>query len=158
MNIREIKELAINFRCAADDAFEHGAFGRGYPFDNFPYECCDDMCDLFGQLLFEKEVPVFKVHGIYRYDNWENKYSHVWLQLKDGTIIDLTGDQYKYNPIMLNYDIPCYIGKPNHLHKLFSEEDQNFYLYSGIDDYDNRNTRERLWKLYDIIISFYKTD
>lgn len=158
MNIQEIEELAIRFRRAADEAFDMDAFGQGYPFDNFPHECCDDMCDLFGQILFEKGVSVYKVHGIYRYDNWENQYSHVWLRLKDGTIIDLTGDQYEDDPIMLNYDVPCYMGKPNHLHNLFHKEELREYPYYGIDNYSDDNTRKRLWKLYDIILGFYTTD
>lgn len=158
MNIEEIKDLANRFRCAADSAFEYGAFGQEYPFNNFPHECCDDMCDLFGQLLFENEVAVYKVHGIYRYDNWENKYPHVWIKLEDGNIIDLTGDQYKNNPIMLNYNVPCYVGKPTSLHKLFPKEEIKSYQYYGIDNYGDRNTRKRLWKLYDIILDFYTND
>lgn len=155
MNIEIIKALAIKFRDAADRAFEYGAFGQGYPFNNFPHECCDDMCDLFGQLLFEKEVPIYKVHAIYRYDNWAHQYSHVWLALEDGTIIDLTGDQYKNDAIMLNYNIPCYIGKENRLYKLFPREERNSYPYYGIDNYGDEKTRKRLWKLYDIILGFY---
>lgn len=158
MNIQEIQEIAIRFRQAAEGAFEYGAFGQDYPFSDFPHECCDDMCDLFGQLLFEKEVPVFKVHGMYRYDNWDNQYSHVWLELEDSTIIDLTGDQYKDDPNMLNYDIPCYIGKGNCLYDLFPKEEQRSFPYYGIDNYGDDNTRKRLWKLYDIILSFYAND
>lgn len=155
MDINEIKELAKKFRYATDAAFKCGALGRNYPFDRFPHECCDDMCDLFGQFLFEKEVFVTKVHGIYRYDNWEHKYPHVWLLLNDGTIIDLTGDQYKNNEIMLNYDIPCYVGKPDKLHKIFPKKDLRLYPYYGIENYDDDKTRQRLWKLYDTIISFW---
>ena len=154
MNIQKIREVAIKFRCAADAAYEYGAFGFGAPFNNFPHECCDDMCDLFGQFLFEKDVKVFKVHGIYRYDEWENKYSHVWLQFGDGNVIDLTGDQYKDDPIMLNYDVACYVGKASYLHDLFPIEERHSYPYYGINDYSNINVRKRLWNLYDIIVSF----
>ena len=38
MNIEKIQDLAIKFRDAADRAFEYGAFGQGYPFNNFPHE------------------------------------------------------------------------------------------------------------------------
>ena len=154
MNIKEIQSRAFEFRHAAETAFEYGAFGLEYPFNNFPYECCDDMCDLFGQLLFEKAVPIFKVHGIYRYDNWNNQYSHVWLSLEDGIVIDLTGDQYKDNSIMLNYNVPCYVGKGNCLYDLFPKDEQKTYPYYGIDNYNDEKTRIRLWKLYDIILSF----
>ena len=156
MNIQEIQKLAHEFRQATDEAFEYGALGPDYPFNNFPHECCDDMCDLFGQLLFEKEVPIYKVHGIYRYDNWDHQYPHVWLTLEDGTIIDLTGDQYKDDPIMLNYNIPCYIGKENSLYKFFPKKERKSYPYYGIDNYGDEKTRKRLWKLYDIILGFYR--
>lgn len=155
MNIQEIQEIAFKFRKSVDDAFEYGALGPDYPFNNFPQECCDDMCDLFGQLLFEKGVLIYKVHGIYRYDNWAHQYSHVWLTLEDGTIIDLTGDQYKDDSIMLNYDIPCYVGKEKGLYKLFPKKERKLYPYYGIDNYGNEKARKRLWKLYDIILSFY---
>jgi len=158
MNIQEIQEMAFRFRQAADNAFRHGAFGPNYPFNNFPHECCDDMCDLFGQLLLEKEVLIFKVHGIYRYDNWTHQYPHVWLKLEDDIIIDLTGDQYKNDPIMLNYDLSCYVGKGNCLYSLFPKEEQTSYPYYGINSYGDSNTRKRLWKLYDIILDFYTYD
>lgn len=155
MNIEKIQDLAIKFRNATDRAFEYGEFDQEYPFNNFPHECCDDMCDLFGQLLFEREVPIYKVHAIYRYDNWAHQYSHVWLTLKDGNIVDLTGDQYKNDAIMLNYNIPCYIGEENRLYKLFPKEGRNSYSYYGIDNYGDEKARKRLWKLYDIILGFY---
>ena len=158
MDLEEIKKLAFKFRQAADDAFEYGAFGSNYPFNNFPHECCDDMCDLFGQLLFEIEVPIFKVHGIYRYDNWEHQYPHVWLTLENNTIIDLTGDQYKDDPIMFNYDKPCYVGEENCFYKLFSKRERKSYAYYGINNYSDEKQRKRLWKLYDVILSFYKND
>lgn len=158
MNIQEIKKMAKSFRQAADKAFEYGAFGSGYPFSDFPHECCDDMCDLFGQFLLQNGVSVFKVHGTYRYDNWDNVYSHVWLKLEDDTIIDLTGDQYKDNQIMRYYDNFCYIGPPNCLHNLFPQEEQQYYPYFGIDNYGDEITKKRLWKLYDSILSFYKND
>ena len=37
MNIEKIQDLAIKFRDAADSAFEYGALGQGYPFNNFPH-------------------------------------------------------------------------------------------------------------------------
>ena len=157
MDISEIRQLASWFRSAADDAFKQGEFDRNYPFDRFPNECCDDMCDLFGQFLYERNISVFKVHGIYRYDNWEHKYPHVWLQLEDKTVIDLTGDQYRNNPVMLNYSNPCFVGEANELHRLF-EEDVQIYPYYGIDNYTDENTRRRLWGLYDIILNFMAED
>ena len=50
--------------------------------------------------------------------------------------------------------IYCYMGKKNNLYNLFSEE-QETYPYHGIDDYSDVETRKRLWRLYNIILSFY---
>lgn len=155
MDVREIEVLANDFRLAADKASDWGAFGSQYPFSNFPKDCCDDMCDLFGQLLLEKEVAVFKIYGMYRYDNWEHQYSHVWIQLEDGIVVDLTGDQYKNNSIMLNYDTPCHVGEENDLYRLFSKDERRIEPYYGINCYGDAGTRKRLWDLYEIILSFY---
>lgn len=154
MNIHEIKALANEYRTALDRAFQSGAFGQEYPFNHFPRDCCDDVCDLFGQMLFEQGIAVLKVFGMYRYDNWNHKYSHTWLQLEGGTVIDLTGDQYKKDPIMENYNIPCYVGKPNQLHQLFRKELRCEPFY-GINNYPETAT-PRLWTLYDIILSFFE--
>lgn len=153
MKINEIRELACVFRLAVDNACNHNVF-KEYPFNRFPNECCDDICDIFGQILLENDVSVCKVHGIFRYDNWEHKYPHVWLQLEDETIIDLTGDQYSDNPIMLNYNIPCFIGKPTELHKLFVNDDLQIYPFYGIDNYYDEKTRRRLWSIYDTIRNY----
>lgn len=155
MDINELKEIAFRFRHAVDVAFEDGAFST-YPFNNFPYECCDDMCDLLGQFLFEKNVLVLKVSGIYRYDYWNNNYPHTWLSLQDGLIIDLTGDQFKDDPIMLNNNDPCYVGKENKFYKLFPMKERTIIHYYGIENYINDNPRIRLWELYNTILIYYK--
>lgn len=156
MDIDDITRLARKFRCAIDDGYEWGVFGEEFPFSNFPHECCDDVCDLFGELLLKYGVSFRKVFGIYRYNNWDKQYSHVWLQLDDDTIIDLSGGQYKDDPIMLNYDNPCYIGKPSEMHQLFPKEEIIHRPFMGIDAYSDENTRKRLWKLYRNIMSFMK--
>lgn len=158
MKIEEITQLAKQFRKAIDDAFEWGVFGDEYPFSDFPNDCCDDVCDLFGEMLLEKHVHFIKVFGIYRYNNWDKQYPHVWLQLDDGTVIDLTGDQYKDNPIMLNYSNPCYIGRPNRLHQMFPKDEMEYRPYYGIDNYIDEKTRKRLRRLYRNIMLFYKDD
>ena len=123
MTIEDIAQMARDFRKAIDDGLEWGVFGNEFPFSNFPHECCDDTSDLFGELLLQNGVYVTKVLGMYRYNNWDKQYSHVWLQLEDGTIIDLTGDQYKGNSIMLNYSECCYIGKPDLFHRRFPPDE-----------------------------------
>lgn len=154
MSIRRIEALAQKFRYATDAAFKWGVFGQEQPFDRFPHACCNDMCDLFGQYLIDEGISISKVYGVYRYDgSAENVYSHVWLQIDGGTIIDLTGDQYKHDPIMLNYNAPCYVGPPSPLHHLF-DDDIQVRPYWGLDNYDD-GPRKRLRRLYKNIMSFY---
>ena len=158
MRIDEIAQMARDFRKAIDDAHEWGVFGDEYPFYKFPDDCCDDVCDLFGELLIKNNVRFTKVFGIYQYNNWDKQYPHVWLMLDDGTVIDLTGDQYKKNPIMLNYNNPCYIGKPNCLHHLFPKDELEYRPFYGIEYYNDEKTRKRLQRLYRNIMLFYRRD
>lgn len=158
MDIIEITKLAQRFRQAIDDGFEWGVFGDEFPFSNFPHECCDDVCDLFGQLLIQNNLAVTKVFGTYRYNNWDKQYSHVWLQLQDGIVIDLTGDQYKNDPIMLNFDNPCYIGKSSELHNMFRVNKTDYRPFCGIDTYNDERTRKRLNRLFRNIMQFMKNE
>ena len=154
MDINEIKYLAQKFRNALDKAFPPYNQEK-YPFDRFPKECCDDVCDLFGQLLFERNVSVWKVFGKYYPDNGDSPYSHVWIKLNDDTVIDLTGDQYKNDSTMLNYDTSCYVGQPNQLHQLFLTNEVRYEPYYGIDNYTNDMVPKRLWRIYDIIMNSF---
>lgn len=45
--------------------------------------------------------------------------SHVWLTLENGSIVDITGDQYSNRTGMLHYDLPVYVGKIDAFHKQF---------------------------------------
>lgn len=153
MSDTEIIQLAKRFRKALDDAVEWGVFGDELPFVNFPSGCCDDVCDIFGELLLENCISVTKVFGIYRYNDWDKKYSHVWLEIDDRLVIDLTGDQYKDDPIMLNFNDPCYIGKSNSLHQLFLNKELKRRPFHGIYNYDE-DVRKRLGRLYRNIASF----
>jgi len=51
-----------------------------------------------------------RVCGTYRDGNPENTQSHVWLLTDNHIIIDITGDQFKYNPDLLNYRKTVYVG------------------------------------------------
>lgn len=45
--------------------------------------------------------------------------SHAWLELADGTVIDITGDQFRFEPHPLKNDCPVYCDKPNEFFNLF---------------------------------------
>ena len=55
------------------------------------------------------------------YDD-EGVQSHAWLELSDGVIVDITGDQFKYDKVFLNYNVPVYVGKMDAFHALFDVE------------------------------------
>lgn len=155
MDIYEIKFWAQKFRNALDKTFPpHN--GEEHPFHHFPKECCDDVCDLFGQFLFERNEPVWKAFGKYYPDSGESPYPHVWIKLKDGTVVDLTGDQYKDNSTMLNYNNPCYVGQPNQLHQLFLSDEIKYEPYYGIDNYINDIVPKRLWAIYNKVMQYFE--
>lgn len=155
MDIYEIKFLAQKFRKALEKAFPpHN--GEKYPFDRFPKECCDDVSDLFGQFLFERNEFVWKAFGKYYPDSGESPYPHVWIKLENGTVVDLTGDQYKDNPTMLNYNNPCYVGQPNQLHQLFLSDEVRYEPYYGIDNYINDIVSKRLWAIYNKVMQYFE--
>ena len=52
--MKEIKQLAMQFRDAIDIAKEAGDFDKDLSFCNFPLGCCGDASDLLAQFLFGK--------------------------------------------------------------------------------------------------------
>ena len=153
MTRQEIAQMAYNFRRAIESAQMAGDLDEESPFNRFPHGCCDDVSDLFGLLLIAHGESIFRVCGQYRYDDWEHRYSHAWLELENGIVIDLTGDQYKDNPILLNYDIPCYVGKRNALHNLFVQSDFARNPFFGIEEY-HEVAQRRLHKVSKIIMQY----
>ncbi len=43
----------------------------------------------------------------------------MWLTLENGSIVDITGDQYSNRTGMLRYDMPVYVGQIDAFHKQF---------------------------------------
>lgn len=72
----------------------------------FPIGCCGMASDLLQRYLFEQGIFTWYMSGRHGYGI--DSESHAWLETTDGTIIDITGDQYKYKK--LKFKTPVYVG------------------------------------------------
>lgn len=141
----KIYELAKEFRDAIEDAKEDGEFVKDIRFRQFPSGCCDDTCDLLAQYLLEHGIRTRQVLGAYRDGIAENNTGHAWL-IKGRIIIDITGDQFRYDRIFLNFNEPVYVGRENDFYRLFERDRicENFDIKSNV----------RLHNLYKTILKY----
>lgn len=142
----DIYKLVNQFRSAIESAKNAREFVRDLRFRQFPTGCCDDTCDLLAHYLLEHGIRSRQIVGTYSDGNPENNTGHAWLQLDDQTIIDITGDQFKYYNIFLNFDKAIYIGYKNNFYKLFKRVE--IYENCKIDD------NSRLLSLYQTIMKY----
>jgi len=147
-----ITHLASKFRAAIDTAKNAGKFRGDARFCGFPRGCCDDASVLLAQFLLGYGIITHSVNGTYRDDVPENIQPHEWLSANN-QIIDITGDQFRFEPIFSNYEIPSvYVGPEDDFHRLFCErlpDREN----KGIDALGH-NSHQRLWWLYQTITEY----
>lgn len=148
----EILKLATEFRTAINSAKVSDEFSTDFRMYKYPIGCCGDASDLLGQYLLDHGIHCKYVCGTHcTRDSPSNKQSHAWLLLDDGRIVDISGDQFKYNDMYLNYDKPIYVGEMDTFHKLFIEDDcVDTFEKVGIIDSD------RLMELYRTILKHIK--
>lgn len=151
--MRDIKRLVNQFRDAIDVARDVGEFDKDFSFYNFPRGCCGDTSDLLAQFLFEKGIRTYYVCGTYRDGSLENSQIHAWLLTGNQIIIDITGDQFRDNPLFFNYDKSVYVGKEDDFHKLFEVEDNGIHENNGLDTLGSM-CQPRLKGLYRKIIKY----
>lgn len=151
VNSDRLISLVTRFRKAIELAKEKGEFDSRDRMHLFPSGCCDDASDLLGFYLQEQGIHTFQVNGEYRDSNPENAQNHVWLQLNDRTIIDITGDQFSTNRIFLYNAVPVYIGGDNEFYRLFSSREfrENFDFSNG-----NSYGHIRMKNLYHLISKY----
>jgi hypothetical protein len=137
--------LVANFRKAIEAAKEN--YERGELFRNFPVGQCGHASDILSQYLIDNGFrTVTYVNGTYYGDDIDNKQSHTWL-LVDGRVIDIIGDQFKYQEELLNYDIPIYIGPMTDFHRLFELNPGGMNEHFGL---------ESQWLYYHKLETWYK--
>ena len=66
----------------------------------------------------------------------------------DGLVIDITGDQFRYHPAPLTFNIPVYIGPTAEFHRLFEVTPAGCSAHHGL---------ERHWIHYHDLRSWYET-
>ncbi len=146
MKNRDIYNVASDFRSAIIEAKYDRRFDWRDRMSNFPGGCCDDSCDLLAYYLYDTyRIHTKQGNGIYRDNNYNNTTNHAWLLTDDNTIIDITGDQFKY---CAGYAEEVYVGKINSFYKRL--EDKRSY-----DNYDITQSG-RLWNDYQIILEYMK--
>ena len=144
-----ITDLVFRFRQAIDIAKANREFNRRDRFSRFPIGCCDDACDLLGKYLLLRGIHTVQVQRTFRDGEPEHNTGHAWLQLDDGNIIDITGDQFRHDELFLCFDEAVYIGKINKFHSLFQID-----RIIGNCDVD-RNPR--LKAIYEIISNYLES-
>lgn len=155
---RRIYDLALEFRHGIERARDQGLFkkppfNRFPTFNCFPSGCCGDASELLAQFFLEHGIRTKYIVGEYQDDNPYNSQRHAWLSTEDGTIIDITGDQFASNPLFLCYDIPCYVGKIDSLHKKFEVIARQSYEFSGFN-YESESAIHGMKDLYQKIIHY----
>lgn len=150
---KDIYELAVQFRNAIDKAKEVGEFDKDFSFNRFPRACCGDASDLLGHFLLENGIETYYVCGNYYREGEGFGQSHAWLLDHRNTIIDITGDQFKYETEFLNYDIPVYVGAADDFHALFEVEKRDIRQISYIENLGPICV-PRLLNLYSVILKY----
>ncbi|MBR3016503.1 MAG: lasso peptide biosynthesis protein [Clostridia bacterium] len=97
--------LASAFRKAIQDAIYNGDI-QEINMKDFPTGCCTYASDLLQRFLADHGVFTWSMAGVYR--NGQEFESHAWLETQDGTVIDITGDQYKHKALC--FSVPVYVG------------------------------------------------
>jgi len=151
--MQDIKHLASQFRNAVNAAKDAGEFDKDTSFRNFPQGCCGDTSDLLAQFLLENGIRTYYVYGTYRAGVFDEIQTHAWLFTGNHIIIDITGDQFRYNPIFLNYNNPVYVGMEDVFHKMFEVEKRNIRANSGLEALGH-NCQPRLKGLYQKIVGY----
>lgn len=144
-------ELVNDFRMAIESAKDNGDFRSDCRFKYFPRGCCDDTCYLLSEYLKREGYKCSVVTGSHYDGNPKNNCSHTWILLNADTVIDITGDQFKYDPVLC-FDVSVYIGKETDFHKQFDEN--RFLEEPGIQLNDSSERKRRMRDLFQIITNY----
>jgi len=124
MNCQELENYARTVRKAIELAVKKGEI---IEMKLFPCGCCGFASDILQRFLYEKGIETLSLSGKI-IDSPEKSRSHIWLETKEGIVIDITGDQFKYDTIC-PFDKPVYVGERNDsFHDKF--ETDKGYCYS----------------------------
>jgi hypothetical protein len=148
---KRVSFLAIEFRKAVECAQNEGAFNGNQILSRFPKGCCGEISSLLAKYLFENGINSYEVSGTFRSENPEETQSHAWLMLEGNTIVDITGDQFKNNPLFQYFSKEVYIGPMNDFYELF--EDIAKFPYEDFTEGTSKINIQRK-KNYEIILGY----
>lgn len=151
--MKNIEQLATQFRKAIDLALEAGEFDDDSIYCRFPCACCGDTSDMLAQYLLDKNIKTDYVCGTYWGNADGNGQSHAWLMVDKQVIIDITGDQFSGRSTFLNYDKSVYVGEEDEFHRLFEVEDRDVHECQGLSTLGSF-CAPRLWNLYRKILKY----
>lgn len=150
--MHDIHHLATHFRNAIEAAKREREFLYEIKLKNFPVGCCDVANELLAQFLLDNGIPTRYVCGTYYGEYPETKTSHAWLITDDAIIIDITGDQFKYDSSLKN-DRPVFVEQANDFYKLFEvDERRDVCEFRGLQFFCDDSPR--MLRLYEIISSY----
>ncbi len=149
--LTSIEHLAHKFRSAIETAINENELNADIVFRCFPNGCCGDTCDLLAQYYLDYGIKTKRVLGSVKNKFTNSRQSHAWLKYHNNVIIDITGDQFKDDPMFLCNCNPVYIGKKNDFYRLFDIEEID--SFKGLSDLDCFS-QERLTELYEIVLQF----
>jgi hypothetical protein len=158
--IQELKTLATQFRNALEAAHRAGDFVGDPCFaaPDFPRGCCGDVCYLLEHFLLDHGISTYHIIGEYYDENPENYRSHAWLATIDFCYtIDITGDQFKDDPLRLNYNEKVYVGEHDDFHHLFAVAERNVHVSCRLSDLRCLDER-RLPSIYGAIMKYMDHD
>lgn len=151
--MKNIKQLAVQFRKAIELALDEGEFDDDSIYRRFPSGCCGDASDLLAQYLLDNGIKTDYVCGIYWGSSDGNVQTHAWLIVDKHIIVDITGDQFSGNPTFLSYDKSVYVGEEDDFHKLFTMEYREIHEHPGLSALESL-CKHRLWELYRKILKY----
>ncbi len=144
MKSKDIYKIAVAFRAAIVSAKYDRRFHYRDRMSNFPGGCCDDSCDLLAYYLYTTyKIRTRQGIGTYRDNDPNNTTDHAWLIMYDNTIIDITGDQFRY---CAGYTDEVYVGVETLFYKKLERKQVR-------DNYDITKDA-RLLDDYQIIMSY----
>lgn len=149
--------MASRFRWAVDSAHAAGEFDGDVVFRRFPNGCCDDASILLARYLHDHDVMVKRAYGVFCSGGFQETRSHVWLLADGGTIIDITGDQFRCNSLFDNFDVPVYVGPSNEFYEMFEDLEIQGYESLRIESLA-RDCRPRLLALYEVVMRYMYVD
>jgi len=148
----ELYKLASSFREAIIVAIKNGDIVEEN-MHGFPQGCCTYASDLLQKYLYEQGIDTLLMSGIYGYGC--DGESHSWLETKDGTVVDITGDQYTHKEP--RFTTAVYVGTRNNgFHNLFELYDPIPY-HENTGQLGHKGLEQRFLNRYEKVLKHIKT-